>query len=64
MLTWCIYFLATYQDVQNKVRTELVTVLGSSTEVTVEMANKMKYVLVKVVGMFNLDISYQLLVNV
>ena len=28
MLTWCLYYLAKYRDVQDKLRAELVSVLG------------------------------------
>ncbi|XP_076467312.1 cytochrome P450 20A1-like [Babylonia areolata] len=43
LLAWCIYYLCTHEEVQEKVYTEIITVLGPSEPGTVQNMGKLRY---------------------
>lgn len=42
-MSWCLLMLAKYQDIQQKARDEVMSVLGTSEPLTYENLNKLEY---------------------
>lgn len=49
VMTWCLYYLAIHQDVQEKLYQEMVSVLGEET-ITAQIISELTYAICKYVG--------------